>query len=383
VRTHAPGRRRARRLLLTVALVGLLGGIASGVLIWLLAQTALLLTLHAPLHLPLADARRATWRLVFTGRWSTPASAFPLRAQRVALPDATWWLAAILVLLGVVAVAVGSCWRLTRAWGSGSPLAYAQPGPRRWLRDTGLIRARTWARPQDLRRLWVRCPTPGRPYLGWTGQVPARMLAAEREVQTLVVAPPRSGKSTGYVIPWLLDHDGPALVLSVKRDIYDATVAYRRGLGRVWVYDPFGNEPTCSFSPLSTAGTWEGALRAAAALSSAAQPDQTNAASEFWDREASVLLAPLLHVAKLTDQTIATVLDWLDRRDFHRAEQQLENTGTHAAAAQLRGVLARDPRNRETTVMSAANLLRAFRYPRVTRTSTDELTPTAFFGSTA
>src|ERR1019366_1136227 len=106
---------------------------------------------------------------------------------------------------------------------------------------------------------------------------------------------------------------------------------------------------TCSFTPLSTAGTWEGALRAATALSSAAQPDQANAASEFWDREASVLLAPLLHVAKLTDQTIATVLDWLDRRDFARAERQLEDIGAHAAAAQLRGVLARDPRSEEHT----------------------------------
>ena len=32
--------------------------------------------------------------------------------------------------------------------------------------------------------------------------------------------------------------------------------------------------------------------------------------------------------------------------------------GAHAAAAQLRGVLARHPRNRESTVMSATNLLR-------------------------
>jgi type IV secretory pathway TraG/TraD family ATPase VirD4 len=35
------------------------------------------------------------------------------------------------------------------------------------------------------------------------------MLAAEPEIQVLVIAPPRSGKTTGYVIPWLLDHRGP------------------------------------------------------------------------------------------------------------------------------------------------------------------------------
>ena len=44
----------------------------------------------------------------------------------------------------------------------------------------------------------------------------------------MVVAPPRAGKTIGFVIPWLLEHDGPALVLSTKRDVYEATVAHRR-----------------------------------------------------------------------------------------------------------------------------------------------------------
>jgi hypothetical protein len=33
--------------------------------------------------------------------------------------------------------------------------------------------------------------------------------------------------------------------------------------------------------------------------------------------------------------------------------------------------------------MSAATLLRAYRYPRVTRTASDELTPSAFFSGAA
>ena len=383
MRTQSPGRHRVRRLFSTVALVVGLAGIGSGVLIWVVAQGALLLTLHAPISISLKNAQHATWRLVFTGRWGTPASAFPTRPERLALPGVAWWFAAIMVFVGIACTAALLCWRLLRGWGAGSPLAYAKPGPRRWLRDIGAIRARTWARVYDLRRLWVPAPTRGRPYLGWIGRAPGRMLAAEREVQALVVSPPRSGKSTGYVIPWLLDHEGPALVLSVKRDIYDATVAYRRGLGRIWVYDPFGARPSCSYSPLSSAHTWEGALRAATALSSAAHADHTNAASEFWDREASVLLAPLLYAARLTAENIATVLHWLDTRDFAPADRYLEDTGADAAAAQLRSVLARDPRNRETTVMSAASLLGAYRYPRVTRTTNNELTPEAFFASPA
>ena len=64
----------------------------------------------------------------------------------------------------------------------------------------------------------------GRPYLGQIGRWRPRMLAAEAEVQPMVIAPPRAGKSSGFVVPWLLDHRGPALVLSTKRDIYEATV---------------------------------------------------------------------------------------------------------------------------------------------------------------
>ena len=377
MRAQAPGHRQAHRFFLSLTFAVLLAGLLSGVLMWLVAQTALLLSLHLPLDLSLSTTRAATLRLIFTGRWSAPAAVFPHRVERGALPGIGTWFAAIGLLFALALVPVWAGWRKMRAWASGSPLAYRQPV--RWLRDSGLVRQRTWARPQDLHRLWVPGPAPGRPFLGWTGRAPARMLACEPEVQTLLVSPPRVGKSTGFVIPWLLDHDGPALVLSVKRDVYDATAAYRQSLGRVWVYDPFGDQPTCSFSPLSTAHTWDGALRGAGALASAAHPENANAASEFWDREAAVLLAPLLHAATLTGQTIATVLSWLDTRDFAPADGHLDEIGAHAAATQLRSVLARDPRNRETTVMSAASLLRAYRYPRVTRPTKDELSANAFF----
>lgn len=47
------------------------------------------------------------------------------------------------------------------------------------------------------------------------------------------------------------------------------------------------------------------------------------------------------------------------------------------AAAQLEGVGRRDERNRETTVMSALNLLRAYRHPQVVATAKDEISPRA------
>jgi type IV secretory pathway TraG/TraD family ATPase VirD4 len=209
------------------------------------------------------------------------------------------------------------------------------------------------------------------------------MLAAEREVQPMVIAPPRAGKSSGFVVPWLLDHQGPALVLSTKRDIHGATVAYRQAIGRVWVYDPFGQADSAAFTPLIPARTWAGAIRVGEALASAAHPDQANAANEFWDKEAASMLAPLLHAAALCGAEVAQLVRWLDTRSFTEAAMVLKRGGASAAADQLEGVGRRDERNRETTVMSALNLLRAYRYPQLNRASAHDIDPATFLDGEA
>ncbi|HEY1457244.1 MAG TPA: type IV secretory system conjugative DNA transfer family protein, partial [Solirubrobacteraceae bacterium] len=214
-------------------------------------------------------------------------------------------------------------------------------------------------------------------------RAPRRMLAAEVEMQPMVVAPPRIGKSSGMVVPWLLDHDGPALVLSTKRDVYSATATERERAGRVWVYDPFGDRQTAGFTPLVPARTWTGAIRAGDALASAAHPDQANAANEFWDKEAASMLAPLLHAAAISDAGMGELVKWLDTRRFDEPHTVLEQAGAGAAANQLQGVRGRDERNRETTVMSALNLLRAYRYPQVVDGASGDLTPEAFLDGQA
>jgi type IV secretory pathway TraG/TraD family ATPase VirD4 len=273
--------------------------------------------------------------------------------------------------------------RLVRDWRSGSPLGKGQRTLARRAVDGGWIHQRTWAVPTDLRRLWVHGPVSGRPYLGVIGRLPTRTLAAELEVQPMVIAPPRSGKSTGFVIPWLLDHDGPALVLSTKRDIYDETAARRGCIGRVWVYDPFGEQPSTGFTPLTPASTWAGAIRTGEALASAAHPDQSNAANEFWDKEAASMLAALLHAAALGGHGMSEVIRWLDARSFERPIEILEASAAGAAALQLEGVKRRDERNRETTVMAALNLLRVYRYPQVAASATGKLTPERFLDGAA
>jgi type IV secretion system protein VirD4 len=378
MRVQAAGRRPGIRLLLFTLGALALTGLLSGALAWCWTQAACLLCLHPPMSLSLGDAAHAMWQLLFHGGWSTPYRAFPTTVERTAAPGAPAYLLSAVCSLGLL---LGGGWRVhqyLRAWRAGSPLGKSQHSLARRAVDRGWVHQRTWALPTDLQRLWVQRPVSGRPYLGTIGKAPARMLAAEPEVQPMVVAPPRSGKSSGFVVPWLLDHDGPALVLSTKRDIYDATAPHRRGLGHVWVYDPFGDRTSAGFTPLVPARTWPGAIRTGEALASAAHPDQANAANEFWDKEAAQLLAPLLHAAAISKQTMSELVRWLDARDFAQAITVLQDSGVSPAADQLEGVGRRDERNRETTVMSALNLLRAYRYPQVAERATQDLTPERF-----
>jgi len=358
-------------------------GVVSGALAWCWTQVALLVSFQAPMQLPLRDATRATWRLLLRGGWAHPGSAFPAASEHVTAPDRFQYTLAAVLSGWLATVLVLRVRRGLRGLSGGSPLGRPGGTLGRVAVERGWLTPRTWADPLDLGRLWVPDAVSGRPYLGFIGRRRPRILAAELEVQPMVVAPPRAGKTTGFVIPWLLEHDGPALVLSTKRDVYDATVAHRHALGRMWVYDPFGEERSAGFSPLVPAVSWPGAIRTGEALASAAHPDASNAAHEFWDKEAASMLAPLLHAAATAGQGMGDVVRWLDARDFTVAVDTLKDTGALAAADQLEGVGRRDERNRETTVMSALNLLRAYRYPQVAEAARDDLTPGRFLDGEA
>ena len=304
---------------------------------WCWTQAACLISLHPPMRLPAATPRQAMWRLLVRGGWSTPSRAFPTSAERAAAPgsagirDRRGLLPRALRLGGVDAF-TGACapGGLGRRWARSSARSPAG-------RSTAAGCASAPGRcPQTCGVCGCPGPVSGRPYLGVIGRVPARTLAAELEVQPMVVAPPRAGKSSGFVVPWLLDHDGPALVLSTKRDIYDATAPYRRSLGRVWVYDPFGDGERGLHAAVP-ARSWPGAIRAGEALASAAHPDSSNAANEFWDKEAASMLAPLLHAAAISGESMSELVRWLDARDFTRRDRLPEGSGRLGGGGPARG----------------------------------------------
>lgn len=80
----------------------------------------------------------------------------------------------------------------------------------------------------------------------------------------LLLGPPRSGKTSGVIIPAVLAHTGPAVVTSTKPDVARATARVKADDGRVWIFDPTGaSRPPAGleqlrWSPITSALAWEG-----------------------------------------------------------------------------------------------------------------------------
>ena len=322
-------------------------------------------TLIAP-----TDAIRGSVRMISAHDWRQPSLAYPAAAAAHMPTGPAWWTAASWAIGTLVTLGIG-LWRRVQGVTGQSTLG-RRPGTL-----TG-SRPRSWARGRDLPNLSVARRTPDRFTLG---RLDGALLASEPETHVAVIAPTRSGKTTRFVIPWLLEHDGPAIITSTKTDVLHATRDWRTWQGRVTVWDPFGpySDP---WTPLSGCTDWQHALAQARWLADASQEGDSEVAN-FWRGEATRLLAPLLHAAALADGNITHVLAWIDRQDIKGPAEILDTAAAVAAKFQLAGIASLDPRNRGTIYMSAGALLAGYRLPAVQATATHGLTPQRFLDGQA
>ncbi|WP_055711809.1 type IV secretory system conjugative DNA transfer family protein [Streptomyces torulosus] len=137
----------------------------------------------------------------------------------------------------------------------------------------------------------------------------------------IVFGPQRSGKTTGVVIPAVLEWSGPCLVTSVRFDVIAATLEHRSSLGEVFIFDPAGLTesigrrfaPHCvGWSPLDSIRDWDDAVRQAESLTSGTD-FRTMRSGDFWASHARLLLTPLLYAAARTEATMGDVLEWLNQ----------------------------------------------------------------------
>lgn len=331
----------------------------AAVLVLVVSTTALTPFAAAVLHsgrppaMSLADGLVGLGRVVAERRWGDPASAFPSEV-RESMPAAPGWWAAAAWIAAVAGSLATATWRRVDAY-----LSRAVVGRRR-LELVG-SRRRTWGRARDLAGATSSARQPNRFTLG---RLDGRLVLSDAEAHVALIAPTRSGKTSRYVIPWLLEHHGPAVVTSTKRDVVDATLEQRRARGNIWIWDPFTAD-SARWSPLRGCEEWSAALAQAQWMADASSGDGDSETAAYWRGEAAKLLAPLLHAAALDGKTMNDVLTWVDTQDVEVPGEVLDDGGSAAARQQLAAVAELDPRNRGTTYMSAASLLAAYRYPEL------------------
>jgi type IV secretion system protein VirD4 len=233
------------------------------------------------------------------------------------------------------------------AWGN---LASGVPGPPLYWVCTGLVAAVALALAIGLVVVWRRWSMPGRSRFG---QPMDALVAGRREVAPLRIdelTPPRgrmllgrhagsgrvlatedrgqhkvsrrvaarqgsrgsvaligptgSGK-TALAASAVATWKGPAVVVSVKRDLFEATVAARADRGDVAVFDPAASTGLASarWSPLERVSTAGEALRTGRALAQAI-PRNGVTSADYWAKHGESLLGSFMCVAGLSQLVV-------------------------------------------------------------------------------
>lgn len=245
-----------------------------------------------------------------TGR---PAPAGdPLRLFVHVLTGRTAWPLSASVVAGVLAVVLAAI-----------VTAVVMLWPQRMRTDRA---ARHLARGRDLDHLQLAGATrkavrlagaqvgPGLP-IGRT--VPGgKPLFSSWEDMVILIAGPRTQKTTSYAVPAILAAPGAVLATSNKRDLLDVTSAARAERGAVWTFDPQHVANAIRswwWNPLSYIdGDETRAERLAAQFATSSRPAGTQL-SAYWDAEAESLIALLLLAAAVGARPITRVYSWLTR----------------------------------------------------------------------
>jgi type IV secretion system protein VirD4 len=347
---------------------GLVTAAAAGLLVWLTGQLAGLLFGHAWLHLSVGDVAAILWRLPST--LGNPKLAWPSEVRgNLPGPVGLYFSAALVV--GSIASAMIMVMRLATQY-----LPGGAPGHRPGREHTKRYRrGSVWAGGWELRLLFVRRPQPGRVIVGRTNRLAGlakggRLLASEDCHSVLIFGPTGSYKTSGVLVPGILDWQGPLLATSIKPDVLRATMAARSRKGEVTIIDPLGasGEVVAQWTPLASCGTWAGAQQMAVMLANAIEQTPTEEQRpehRFWKTMGTKFLAPMLFAAAVKGLAMLDVLHWLDSREDGQVTEILEATGVQAALDAWNSSQWRTDRARDSLYATAEEILHVYQNERV------------------
>jgi len=211
-----------------------------------------------------------------------------------------------------------------------------------------------------------------------------RYISANPRGGCLVLGPPGSGKSSAILIPSVIVAPGACVSSSIKGDVMAATASTRARMGRVWHFDPGGDQAPgagvliARWSPLVSIRTWEDARRMGTRMaqtlhkSANGQGGGEGNGAHFVDR-ARDWLEVLMYAAVLAGKPIATVATWANTptstRDGGTVAQVLDalcaaeadgDRGAEVARIQLEGLMAIEDRERSSIVSTLVRMLRLY-----------------------
>jgi len=265
-------------------------------------------------------------------------------------------------------------WRLATLFVRFAPLAVVRPlarhrANRRSLEPQAVLPTAADAR-YEVERLG------GGAYLGVYED--GEWATAEPESATMVIGPPRRGKTTAVIIPTILSASGPLLSTATKPEVMEATMRARSEIGELWWFDPAGEVTQMPdgvrrlhWSPIAASTTWDDALLTAHAMTECTRTGAGTTNESHWTERAETLLSPLLYAAHLMEGSIEDVMRWTHHHDLGPSLEVLASSEDPVAADSLIGIQRTDSRERTSIFSTTAGVLRAYKSKGARQTAAD------------
>lgn len=157
----------------------------------------------------------------------------------------------------------------------------------------------------------------------------------------VMIAGPRTGKSTSWVVPRIFAAKGAVVTTSNKRDVVDVTRLRRQDRGeQTWVFDPQGiaEEPQNWWWNILTYVEDAISARALAQIFVDSQRDANARTDAFFDGKALDLITALLLAARKLNRDLMALHTWVNDYDDDEPVKALHAAGEIAMAETLRGI---------------------------------------------
>jgi len=239
------------------------------------------------------------------------------------------------------------------------------------LRRPATRRGAAWAPADSLRSMWRQKGEVGLA----VGSSSGRVVTVRDLHGLIVIGPAHSGKTSGVVVPAVVEWPGPVIVASTKGHLIDETIGWRSHQGDVHVYDPAGitRYHRSGWSLLHGCDTWDRAIRtatdltlAALASSGASNRDRmiVEGRGDVWRSSMAMTLAPFLLAAAVSGRSIRTVTEWIQNDERDEVLEILQGGHRNATRAH-RNTFARDDEIRSRYFVAMHEILSVYADPIV------------------